>query len=73
MKRLSRGIDRIQATFDDEHLVANAGLFLVSTLAVRVGIEDLTNATVRLGVWSAVPCPGASADPRARHRGRRLS
>ena len=48
MKRVSRGIDRIQVTFDDEHLVANAGLLLVSTLTVRLGIEDLINATVRL-------------------------
>ncbi len=33
MKPVSRGIDRIEVTFDDEHLVANAGLLLVSTLA----------------------------------------
>ncbi|MBW3645577.1 MAG: hypothetical protein KY441_08745 [Actinobacteria bacterium] len=48
MKRVSRGIDRIQVTFDDEHLVANAGLLLVATLATRLGIEELIDATVRL-------------------------
>jgi hypothetical protein len=48
VKRVSRGIGRIDVTFDDEHLVANAGLLLVSTLAVRLGVEDLVNATVRL-------------------------
>jgi hypothetical protein len=48
VKRVSRGIDRIEVTFDDEHLVANAGLLLVSTLTARLGIEDLVNATVRL-------------------------
>ena len=48
MKRVSRGIDRIEVTFDDEHLVANAGLLLVSTLAVRLGIEEIVNATLRL-------------------------
>ncbi len=29
-------IDRIEVTSDDEHLVANAGLLLVSTLAARL-------------------------------------
>ncbi len=48
MKRVSRGIDRIQVTFDDEHLVANAGLLLVATLTTRLGIEELIDATVRL-------------------------
>jgi len=48
VKRVSRGIDRIEVTFDDEHLVANAGLLLVSTLACRLGIEELVNVTVRL-------------------------
>ncbi len=43
MKPVSRGIDRIEVTFDDEHLVANAGLLLVSTLAARLGIEELVN------------------------------
>ena len=48
MSRVSHGIDRIQVTFDDEHLVANAGLLLVSTLAVRLELERLVNETVRL-------------------------
>lgn len=48
MKRVSRGIDRIEVTFDDEHLVPNAGLLVVATLAARLGIEELADATVRL-------------------------
>jgi hypothetical protein len=36
-------------TFDDESLVANAGLMLPATLMVRLGLEALVNATVRLG------------------------
>ena len=48
MSRESHGIDRIQVTFDDEHLFANAGLLLVSTLAVRLQLERLVNETVRL-------------------------
>lgn len=36
MKRVSRGIDGIEVTFDEEHLVANAGLLLVSILATAL-------------------------------------
>lgn len=48
MRRVSRGIDRIEATFDDPSLVANAGLLLVGTLMVRLGLEQMINTTVRL-------------------------
>jgi hypothetical protein len=46
--RVSQTIDRVEATFDDPNLVANAGLVLVSTLAQRLGLEALINATVKL-------------------------
>ena len=46
--RVSHGIDRIDATFDDPNLVANAGLLLVATLTHRLGLEALIDATVRL-------------------------
>lgn len=48
MSRVSHAIDRIQVTFDDENLVANAGLLLVGTLAVRLELEALVNSMVRL-------------------------
>ena len=48
MSAVSRGIDRIEVTFDEPNLVANAGLLLVATLAVRLGLERLINATVHL-------------------------
>lgn len=48
MTRVSQTIDRIDATFDDPNLVANAGLVLVATLTQRLGLEALINATVRL-------------------------
>ena len=48
MTRVSHGIDRIDATFDDPNLVANAGLLLVATLSGRLGLESLIDATVRL-------------------------
>jgi hypothetical protein len=46
--RVSHGIDRIDATFDDPNLVANAGLLLVATLTQRLGLETLIDSTVRL-------------------------
>jgi hypothetical protein len=46
--RVSHALDRIDATFDDPNLVADAGLLLVSTLTQRLGLEDMIDATVRL-------------------------
>jgi hypothetical protein len=53
---VSRGIDRIEVTFDDPNLVANAGL-LVSTLGVRLRLERLINEVVDLSgrVGGALP------------------
>jgi hypothetical protein len=48
VKRVSRGIDRIVATFDDPTLVANAGLIAPATLMTRLRLESLINMTVRL-------------------------
>jgi hypothetical protein len=45
---VSRGIDRIEVTFDDPSLVANAGLIVPATLMVRLGLEALVNQSVRL-------------------------
>jgi hypothetical protein len=54
---VSRGIDRIEVTFDEPNLVANAGLLLVATLVVRLGLERLINTTVHLSsrVGGALP------------------
>ena len=48
MSEVSRAIDRLEVTFDDESLVANAGLVLPATLMVRLGLESLVNSTVGL-------------------------
>jgi hypothetical protein len=55
--RVSHGIDRVAVSFDDPNLVANAGLILVGTLVLRLGLERLVNTTVRLGgrVGGALP------------------
>jgi hypothetical protein len=54
---VSRGIDRIEVTFDEPNLVANAGLLLVATLVGRLGLEALINNTVKLSgrVGGALP------------------
>jgi hypothetical protein len=54
---VSRGIDRIEVTFDDPNLVANAGLLLVATLVVRLRLERLINEMVDLSgrVGGALP------------------
>jgi hypothetical protein len=41
-------IDRIEVTFDEPNLVADAGLLLTATLAVRLGLEVLIDSTVNL-------------------------
>ncbi len=57
MSSVSRGIDRIEVTFDEPNLVANAGLLLVATLVVRLRLERLINDMVDLSgrVGGALP------------------
>jgi hypothetical protein len=45
---VSQSIDRIEATFDEPNLVANAGLLLIATLTARLGLETLIDTTVKL-------------------------
>jgi DDE family transposase len=45
---VSRAIDRIEVTFDDETLVADAGLIVPATLMLRLGLEALVNQTLQL-------------------------
>jgi Transposase DDE domain group 1 len=56
VRRVLHSIDRVEVTFDDPNLVANAGLLLVGTLVVRLGLEQLVDSMVRLvgrvgGAW----------------------
>lgn len=48
MKSVSRSIECVAVTFDDATLVADAGLVLPAALMVRLGLEALVNARVRL-------------------------
>jgi hypothetical protein len=42
------GLDGVQVEFDDERVVCDAGIVLVATLALRLGIEALAGDLVRL-------------------------
>jgi hypothetical protein len=42
------GLDGVQVQFDDERVVCDAGVALVATLALRLGIEALAGDLVRL-------------------------
>jgi hypothetical protein len=47
--RFCHSLDRREVTFDDDHLVANAGLMLPATLAQHLGLLDLFDEHVDLG------------------------
>jgi hypothetical protein len=47
--KASHTLDSIGTSFDDEHLVANAGLLLPATLMQRLGVRDLLDEHVHLG------------------------
>ena len=56
--------DRIQITFDDHRLVANAGLLLPVTLAQHLGLRELVDNHVDLGAAPGAGEPGRQdADP----------
>ena len=57
--RSGPGLDRLEAVFDDERVVANAGVLLPATLAERLGVEALVDATVLLAERSAGSRAGA--------------
>lgn len=57
-KRPGRGIDALSAVFDDDRAVANAGLLLPATLAGRLGLEALCDATLDLGGREGAARPG---------------
>lgn len=50
--------DSVGVEFDDERLIANAGLLLIATLSRRLGIESLVDRTVRLGERPGASRPG---------------
>jgi Transposase DDE domain group 1 len=53
--KASHTLDTMRTSFDEEHLVANAGLLLPATLMQRLGVCELLDEHVDLG-----PVPGAA-------------
>ena len=51
-------LDQVDAAFDDERLVANAGLLLPATLADRLGIEQAADELIDLGERPGAARPG---------------
>jgi hypothetical protein len=56
--RVSQTIDRFEATFDDDTLVADAGLIVPATLMGRLGVEQVVNEMVDLGGRVGGASPG---------------
>jgi PII-like signaling protein len=52
-------LDRVEAVFDDQRVVANAGVLLAATLADRLGLEALVDECVALADSSAGARAGA--------------
>lgn len=50
--------DSVGVEFDDERLIANAGLVLIATLSRRLGIEQMVDKMVRLGERAGAAQPG---------------
>ena len=58
MGGVSHNIDRFGVVFDDESLVADAGLVAAATLMGRLGLVSLVDAAVRLGRRAGGAAPG---------------
>ncbi|MDP9257784.1 MAG: hypothetical protein M3Q31_14680 [Actinomycetota bacterium] len=57
--RGGRRLDGVEAVFDDQRVVANAGVLLAATLSDRLGLEALVDESVSLSDRSAGMRAGA--------------
>ena len=65
MRVSCHSLDRLDVTFDDERLVANAGLMLPATLAQHLGLRELFDEHVDLGDAAGTrQCRPQGHDPR---------
>ena len=51
-------LDRVDAAFDEERAVANAGLLLPATLVARLGLEQAADQLIDLGERPGAARPG---------------
>src|SRR5665647_1295205 len=56
--RSSHSLDRLDTAFDDDRLVADAGLLLPATLAAHLGLKDLVEEHLHLGTAAGRANPG---------------
>ena len=56
--RSSHSLDRLDTAFDDDRLVADAGLLLPATLAAHLGLKDLVEEHLHLGAAAGRANPG---------------
>jgi hypothetical protein len=56
---VSHVIDRVEAVFDDDTLVADAGLIVPAVLITRLDLEALIDDRVRLVAGSVAPARAA--------------
>ena len=56
--RSSHSLDRLDTAFDDDRLVADAGLLLPATLAHHLGLRELVNEHLDLGAAAGRANPG---------------
>ena len=68
MTRVSQRLDRIDASFDDPNLVANAGLLLVATLSQRLDLEAMIDANIVRRVLASLNVAFGSRRSRGRSR-----
>ena len=59
--QVSRSLGTVRVTFDDERLVANAGLIAPAILAQRLGMKDLLDESIDLGDVAGHANPGVKA------------
>ena len=59
--QVSRSLSSVKVTFDDERLVANAGLIAPAALAEQLGFKQLLDESIDLGDVAGHANPGAKA------------
>lgn len=59
--RASHSLDRVGVTFDDDHAIADAGLFLTGTTAQHLGLEQILDDTIDLAGRPGYFRPGRKA------------
>ena len=59
--RSSHRLDQLGTAFDDDHLVADAGLLLPATLAHQLGLRELVDEHVTWAPWPVQRTPATSS------------